>query len=147
MAKTTEKACTSCGVRQELAPNLVSWANDSTPIGSSNRRLRMNSIQALKIIQTQELGCRDIPGMIRRYSRVLLRKIAALPFRLEAERQCIFHFPGLRLNSRFWSGGWSCARKAVGTAPTPIARAGHATSRTKFPAEINGTKSRVHSST
>jgi len=56
--------CTSCGVPQSVAPDLVGWTNENHPqcywIKQPKNADELN--QAIKLFQTQELGCHRYSG-------------------------------------------------------------------------------------
>jgi len=56
--------CTSCGVPQSVAPDLVGWTNENHPqcywLKQPENAAEMN--QAIKLFQTQELGCHRYSG-------------------------------------------------------------------------------------
>src|SRR5882762_1869586 len=56
--------CTSCGVPQSVAPDLVGWTNENHPqcywIKQPENAAELN--QAIKLFQTQELGCHRYSG-------------------------------------------------------------------------------------
>jgi hypothetical protein len=56
--------CTSCGVPQSVAPDLVGWTNENHPqcywIKQPENADELN--QAIKLFQTQELGCHRYSG-------------------------------------------------------------------------------------
>jgi hypothetical protein len=56
--------CTSCGVPQEVAPDLVGWRNENLPqcYWVKQPQTADELDRAIKIIHTQELGCHRYSG-------------------------------------------------------------------------------------
>ncbi len=81
--------CTSCGVPQSVAPDLVGWTNENHPqcywIKQPENAAELN--QAIKLFQTQELGCHRYSGN----DPAVLQKLPA--------EDCDHFRPDLRLHS------------------------------------------------
>jgi hypothetical protein len=56
--------CTSCGVPQKFAPDLVGWTNDVDQecVWIKQPETAAEFDQAIKVLQTQELGCHRYAG-------------------------------------------------------------------------------------
>ena len=79
--------CTSCGVPQSVAPDLVGWTNESHPqcywIKQPANANELN--QAINLFRTQELGCHRYSG----HDPTVLQKLPA--------EDCDHYRPDLRL--------------------------------------------------
>ena len=82
------ECCTSCGVPQSVAPDLVGWTNENHPqcywIKQPENAAELN--QAIKLFQTQELGCHRYSGN----DPAVLQKLPA--------EDCDHYRPDLKLN-------------------------------------------------
>ena len=70
-----ETCCMSCGVPQAIAPDLVGWTNDKLPncYWIKQPQTADELDRAIKIINTQEIGCHRYAGS----DRAILRRLPA----------------------------------------------------------------------
>jgi hypothetical protein len=94
------RCCLSCGVPQSVAPDLVGWTSENSPqcywIKQPETAAELN--QAIKLFQTQELGCHRYSGN----NPALLQKLPA--------EDCDHFHPELKL---------SCKPYFASSGPTP----------------------------
>lgn len=82
--------CTSCGVREAVAPDLVGWTNEANPQCYWIKQPRTSDEldRAIKLIHSQELGCHRYSGA----DPAILRRLPA--------EDCDHIRPDLKLKSQ-----------------------------------------------